>query len=94
MGGFSRAEELMKNQGDETTVVEGMMMTEVEGDEWDAFVINIGREITEEECCKVFGVVVEWVSKGMEEDERAVMKYKMVANKTWPVATTLLEEYQ
>ena len=46
LGGFSRVEELMKNQGDKTTVVEGMMMTEAEGEEWDTFVINIGREIT------------------------------------------------
>ena len=83
----------MKNQGDETTVVEGMMMTEAEGDEWDVSVINIGREITEEECCEAFGIVIEWVPKGMEEDERAAMKYKKVANKTRPVATTLPEEY-
>ena len=68
-------------------------MTEAEGEEWDAFVINIGREITEEECCEVFGIVVEWVPKGMEEDERVAMKYKKVANKTRPVATTLPEEY-
>ena len=46
------------------------MMTEVEGEEWDVFVINIGREITEEECCEAFGIVVECVPKGMEEDER------------------------
>ena len=84
----------MKNQGDETTVVEGMMMTEAEGDEWDAFVINIGREITEEEYCEAFGIVVEWVPKGKEEEERAAMKYKKVANKTRPVATTLPEEYR
>ena len=84
----------MKNQGDETTAVEGMMMTEAEGDEWDAFVINIGREITEEECCEAFGIVGEWVPKGKEEEERAAMKYKKVANKTRPVATTLPEEYR
>ena len=36
----------MKNQGDKTTVVEGMMMTEAEGEEWDTLVSNIGREIT------------------------------------------------
>ena len=39
----------MKNQGDETTVVEGMMMTEAEGDEWD---LSNGpnRRSTDAEC--------------------------------------------
>ena len=66
-----------------------MLWEQDEGDGVDVDEIDAGRELEVEEC-EAFAVTLEEV----EGEERESFKYKKVANKTKPVATTLPEEFR